>query len=105
MDIWTTVHKNQPFVDNKMYPAVCFTCYHVPKISRQKYNSDGSVSEDVPLPYSCENLSSAKELHESQTADSLRQAKISVDAVIKLCERVKPDKKTKSRPAASWNVD
>lgn len=104
MDIWTTAHKNNPFVDNKTYPAMCFTCYHTPKISEQKYARDGSVLEDASLPYSCENLCTAKELHESGAADSVRQARVCLEAVQNLCKGVRPDKKPKTRPSASWNV-
>ncbi len=104
MDIWTSVHKNHPFVDNKNYPTMCFTCYHVPKIKEQKYNKDGSVAEDLEVPYCCENLCSAKELHDSGASDSLRQAKACVEAVQKLCAGIRPDKKPKTRPPASWNV-
>jgi thiol-disulfide isomerase/thioredoxin len=71
----------------------------------KKYNKDGSVAEDSSLPYSCENLNSAKELYESGAADSARQAKASLEAVQNLCRGVKPDKKPKTRPLASWNVD
>lgn len=104
MDVWTAAHKNQPFVDNKMYPAICFTCYHVPKTKEQKYKKDGSVEEDVEIPYCYENLYSAKELYESGSADNIRQAKICLEAVQKLCSRIKSDKKPKIRPLASWNV-
>ena len=104
MDIWTAAHKNSPFVDNKMYPAICFTCYLVPKIIEQKYAEDGTVSEEVELPYSCSNLHTAKELYESQTAETMRRAKICVEAVKNACRGVKQPKKPISRPKASWNI-
>jgi len=104
MDIWTTVHKNSPFVDNKMYPAICFTCYFVPKVVEQKYAPDGTVSEEIDIPYSCSNLRTAKELYEAHTAETMKRAKICVEAVIKACEKAKQPKKPISRPKASWNI-
>lgn len=107
MDVWTTAHKNQPFVDDNTYPLMCFTCYHVPRTVEQKYSKDGSVSEEVELPYSCENLHTARELHESGAADSQKQAKTSLEAVSRLCASVRAGKKKiqKKRPPASWNVE
>ena len=32
MDIEVTSHKNSPFVDNKTYSTMCFTCYFAPKM-------------------------------------------------------------------------
>ena len=104
MDIWTTVHKNVPFVDNKMYPAICFTCYFVPKVVEQKYTPNGTVSEEIDIPYSPSNLHTAKELYEDQTAETMKRAKACVEAVKKACEKVKPPKKPISRPKASWNI-
>ena len=104
MDIFTTVHRKVPFVDNKTYPVICFTCYFAPKVGEQKYNKDGSVSEDIELPYSCENIHTPKELVDSGAADSMRQAKASVEAVTTACHGVRPPKKPVKRPPASWNV-
>lgn len=104
MDIYTAAHRNAPFVDNKTYPAMCFTCYFVPKTEDQLYAKDGSVAEEVDLPYSCHSLCTPKELYESGAAYSMKQAKTSVDAVSEACRGVKPPKKPMKRPAASWNV-
>lgn len=103
-DIYTSVHKKEPFVDGRNYDVVCFTCYFVPKILDQRYALDGSVSEELDLGYSCENLCSPKELHLSGAADSLKQAKICVDAVSKACSKAKSSKVPKKRPKASWNM-
>jgi C4-type Zn-finger protein len=104
MDIWTTVHKNLPFVDNRTYPAICFTCYFVPKTVDQKYALDGTVSEEIDLSYSPSNLHTAKELYEAQTAESMKRAKACVEAVQNVCKGVKPLKNPISRPKASWNI-
>lgn len=104
MDICTTVHKNVPFVDNKTYPIMCFTCYFVPKTHDQKYSKDGSVSEELELEYSPKNLHTPKELYDSGASETLKQAKLSVAAVEMLCKRVRPPKKPMKRPAASWNI-
>ena len=104
MDLYTTVHKNYPFVDDKMYPALCFTCYFVPKTEDQKYGSDGTVVEDFELPYSPKNLHTAKELHQMGASDTLSQAKKCVHAVTEACKGTREGKKPKARPKASWNV-
>ena len=104
MDVYTTAHKNAPFVDNNTYPSMCFTCYFVPKTSEQRYAKDGSVAEDVELPYSCEHLCTPKELYESVAADTLKQAKASVAGVASACKGKRPPKKPVGRPKASWNV-
>ena len=103
-DVYTQVHKKDPFADGRLYDCVCFTCYFVPKIMEQSYAKDGSVSEDKELEYSCLNLCSPKELHEMGAADSLRQAKNSVDAVSKLCLKALKNKSHRIRPKPSWNV-
>jgi len=104
MDIYTTAHKNSPFVDEKTYPAICFTCYFVPKTEEQKYDSEGSVSEQSELPYSHKNLHTAKELYDMGSAETLSQAKKCVQAVAEACKGVREGKRPKTRPKASWNV-
>ena len=104
IDIYTSVHKKAPFVDGRNYETVCFTCFFVPKVLDQKYNKDGSVKEQTEVPYSCSSLSSARELYEQGSADSLRQAKACVEAVEKSCKGVSPPKKPIRRPEPSWNV-
>lgn len=104
MDIYTTTHKNIPFVDNKIYPVMCFTCYFVPKTQDQKYNKEGNVSEETELEYSPKNLHTPKELYESGASDTLKQAKLSVAAVETLCKGVRTPKKPLKRPPASWNM-
>lgn len=103
-DIYTSVHKKFPFVDGRNYPVVCFTCYFVPKTKEQKYTSEGSVLEDLDLPYSPQNLCTAREVYEQGGSDTLKQAKTSVEAVQKVCKGVRPPKKPIGRPEASWNV-
>jgi hypothetical protein len=104
MDIYTNAHKNNPFVDDKMYPALCFTCYFVPKIEDQKCGPDGSISENIELPYSHKNLHTAKELHDMGASETLSQAKKCIQAVMEACKRVREAKRPKTRPKASWNV-
>lgn len=104
MDVYTTTHKNVPFVNNKTYPMMCFTCYFVPKINEQKYGKDGSVTEERELEYSPANLQTPKELYDSGASETLKQAKLSVAAVEALCKGVRPPKKPQKRPDASWNI-
>lgn len=104
MDIYTTAHKNHPYVDEKTYPAMCFTCYFVPKTEEQKYKKDGSVDECLEVPYSHKNLHTARELYDTGAADTLSQAKKCVMAVIEACKGVREGKKPKTRPKASWSL-
>jgi hypothetical protein len=103
MDIYTKAHKNSPFVDGKNYDEVCFACYFVPKVSEQIYNLDGTLLEERPLPYGCANLNTPEELFARGSAQSLREARASAEAVAILCSKCKK-KEQKSRPAASWNI-
>jgi hypothetical protein len=95
-DIYTDVCKNKPFVDGKLYPKLCFTCFFVPKTIEQIYDSKGLIKEEIPLSYSCENLHSAKELYSQGSAESLKQAKKSLESVqgsCKSCKKIKEVKK------------
>jgi hypothetical protein len=103
-DFYTSVHRKEPFADGRLYECVCFTCFLVPKTSEQKYTKEGLISEDIELPYSCENMHSAKELYESGASDSIRQAKICVEAVEKLRSKSLKPKTARKRPKASWNI-
>jgi len=104
-DIYTDVHKKAPFVDGKNYPAVCFTCYFVPRTYEQKYGKDGNIEEEKELPYSCEHLNSPKDLYDQGASDSIKYAKACVEAVQNACKGVKPPKKpTFGAPKPSWNV-
>ena len=100
IDLCVTSHKNKPFIDNKLYPKICFTCFHVPKISEQKYDERGYIKEEIGLDYSHENLHKPEDLVYSGAADSLEHAKKCVKAVknlrIEKCSK-KDDKKTKPK--------
>jgi hypothetical protein len=102
-DIYTKSHKNVPFVDNKTYAELCFTCYFVPKLLDQKYNKSGLISEEINLSYSCDNLSTPKELMEEGSSDSLKYAKVCVAAVQDSCKKCKSNKQ-KLRPKPEWNI-
>lgn len=103
-DVYTSVHKKEPFVDGRFYECVCFTCYFTPKILEQKYNDEGLVLEEIQLDYSCENLCSSKELHESGASDTPKQAKMSVEAVRERCRKALKTKGQPKRPKASWSI-
>ena len=81
MDLIITSHKNKPFVDNKTYERICFTCYNVPKTIEQKYFKDGSIKEELELEYNINNLHTPKELVDQGSADNINQARICVTAV------------------------
>jgi hypothetical protein len=100
LDLYCTGHRNTPFVDDKCYPRLCFTCYYVPKTEKQTYTDDGSVAEDIELPFSHKHLHTAEELVDGP-AETLAQARRSVRAVraaikaAKLSRKVKPKKRPK----------
>lgn len=102
-DIYTKVHRKEPFADGRLYDCVCFTCYFVPKVSEQKYDGEGKIAEEVDLGYSCDNLCRPEELADS--ADSTRQARTCVEAVRTLCSKSLKNKKPRNRPETSWNID
>lgn len=97
MDLCVTSHKNKPFVDNKNYSKMCFTCYSTPKILQQKYNENGYIIEQVDLPYDKKNLHTPEELLHEGSADSLEQAKKCVRSVKKLVIENKINNKTKPK--------
>lgn len=97
MDMCVTSHKNKPFVDNKFYPKMCFTCFSVPKILEQKYDDNGYIREESDLEYSQKNLHSAEDLFIRGSADSLEQAKKCVRSVKKLTVD-KGNKSNKTKP-------
>jgi len=103
LTIYTKSHKHIPFVDNKLYDKLCFTCCLVPKTSNQIYNSNGTIKEIVEIPYSKDNLFTAKELFIAGSCDSLKEATISVDAVVK---SIKSSGKTKTKksPEFVWSL-
>lgn len=105
-EIFTTIHKNYPFVDGRNYPIVCFTCFFTPKILKQTYNEDGSIKENEEIVYSCKNLNSAKELLSSGSCDSLNYAKKCIFSIKSLCEKQKKITKNISRPTkVQWNLN
>ena len=104
MDLYTKAHKNMPFVDNKFYDRLCFTCYSAPKILEQKYKEDGSIEEEIKLPYSSENLHTEEELFYMGASDTRKYAKKCLEAIRASCSKLKKDKKPKNRPSASWNM-
>jgi hypothetical protein len=81
MDMCVTSHKNKPFIDNNIYPKMCFTCFSVPKILDQKYDDKGYIKEENVLEYSHKNLHSAENIFKEGSADSLEQAKKCVRSV------------------------
>jgi len=104
MDLYTTAHKSHPFVDGRVYPSMCFTCFFVPRVVRQTYDSNGLVVDEIDVPYSCDDLCTPKELHDSGASDTLKQAKSSVEAVVGKCRRGLKAKGKPSRPKASWSI-
>lgn len=104
-DLYTKIHRKEPFADGRLYDCVCFTCYFVPKTSEQKYDADGRIEQEIDLGYSCENLCEPGYLHGSGAADSLRQAKTCVDSVRALCVKSLKNKKPRRRPETSWSLD
>jgi len=103
-DIYTTVHRSKPFVDGKNYQKLCFTCFSVPKTLNQTYNSRGLIKEEIEIPYSCQNLHTPKEVYSEGSADSLKQAKKSVESVMESCKSCVTTKEIK-KPKPEWIVE
>lgn len=97
MDLCVTSHKSKPFVDNKTYPKMCFTCYSVPKILKQKYGENGYIIEQIELPYDIKNLHKPQELFYEGSADSLEQARMCVNSVKKLVVKKQINNKIKPK--------
>ena len=103
MDLCVISHKNKPFVDNNIYPKMCFTCFSTPKIFKQKYDKNGYIIEEIPLDYSHENLHSPEELFNEGSADTLLCANRCVRAIKELI--VRKDKKiNKSKPKLEFYI-
>jgi len=81
LDLYCTGNKRHLFVDGKNYDKLCFTCYNVPKTTRQTYDENGNVDEDIKLPYSPKYLHTAKDLFDAGMADTMVQARRSVASV------------------------
>lgn len=96
MDLCVTSHKNKPYVDNKLYNKICFTCYSVPKVIVQKYDKNGYIIEEVPLEYSIRNLKNSKELVEEGSALSPAEAKKCIESIKKL--KINKEIKNKIKP-------
>ena len=95
MDLCVTCHKTKPFIDNKMYPQMCFGCYNTPKISDQKYDENGYIKEEIDLEYSRKNLHTPEELFFMGSVSSLEEAKKCVRGVKKL--EINKDSKIKNK--------
>lgn len=94
MDLIVISHRNKPFVDNNLYPKMCFMCFNVPKILKQILDKEGSVKKEIELEYSMDNLHSAQEVYDQGSADNLNQAKRSVQSVkmLKVSKNVEKNK-------------
>lgn len=105
MDFMVVSHKNQPFVDGKCYPAICFSCYQVPKVYNHEFDKKGNIISTEGPFYSHLYLYTAEELLQIGSADSLAQAKKSVEGVAKICKKasLRTLKKLKGKkPAPSY---
>jgi len=103
-EMYTSCHKNNAFIDGRTYAKLCFSCFNSPKTISQKYDKNGNIKEQIELDYSCENLLTAKELYSQGSADSLKQAKISIDAVSRSCEKCAKNKNIKQVKNPDWFV-
>jgi hypothetical protein len=96
MDLCVISHKNKPFVDNRLYPKICFTCYCVPKVSDQKYDENGYIKEEIDLEYSHKNLYKPEDLLLKGSAENIHQATKSYKAVKNL--QIEKQIKNKTKP-------
>lgn len=106
-DYYSTGHRSKPFVDDKNYNRVCFTCFWVPKDEEQLYNKDGTIQETIQLLYSHKHLNTAEELFQMSGGDiTLQYAKQCVRAVKEKIKEAGLDgrkkEKPKKRPEANY---
>jgi hypothetical protein len=88
MDFIVLSHKTKPFVDGKLYPKMCFGCFHVPQEYTITYRSDGSVENQEGPFYSHRVLETPESLFQSGATNSLKEAKKCVEAVKRSCRSV-----------------
>lgn len=98
MDIYCTAHRNNPFVDDRCYPRICFGCFWTPKTVEQIYDKDGFVLEERHLPFSHKNLHTPEELFKYGMCDTLEEAVKCVRGVKKACKDAGLDGRTKGKP-------
>ena len=103
LDLFTSSHKTQPFIDGRLYEKMCLTCFFVPKTMVQTYTSKGLVKDETNVPYSCNSLHTPKEIFNQGSSDNLKQAKISVNKIIAACSCGKKLKES-ARPKPDWRL-
>lgn len=104
LSVYTTYYKDRPFIDNKSYNKLCFTCFAVPKVSEQILTKDGLIKEEKELPFCCRYLHTPKELLEYGSADSLKEAKICVNAIQTKCQKIKNPKEYTKPTKINWQL-
>lgn len=104
-DIYTTIYRTKPFIDGKLYQKLCFACYSVPKVIKQTYDSKGLIKDEIQLSYSCNNLHSAKELYLQGSAETLKEAKKSLESVEKSCKSCKKIIDYSKKPNPDWTIE
>lgn len=87
MEFMVVSHRNHPFVDGNCYPAICFSCYQVPKVYCHEFDKKGNIISSTGPHYSYLHLHDAQELLEMGSADNLSQAERSVEGVLKACKK------------------
>lgn len=88
MDFIVVSHKTKPFIDGKLYPKMCFGCYHVPQQYTVTYNSEGTIESQEGPFYSHRMLETPEDLFRSGATESLRQAEKCVECVKRACRAV-----------------
>jgi len=89
-DLYCSGYSKNPFIDGKCYYRICFSCYHVPKTVNQIYDKDGSILEEMQLPFSHKNIHTMKELVDMGASENFSEAKKSVKSVVNLIKNAKP---------------
>ena len=108
MDFIVTSHRSKPFIDGKCYAKMCFACYHVPLDYITIYDEQGNVQEMQGPFYSHRHLNTAEDLFKNGSANSLKEAQISVDAVKRCCRSEGAralDKLKVSRPNPDYELN
>ena len=88
MDFIVVSHRSKPFIDGKLYPKMCFGCFHTPQEYTTTYTQDGSVDNQEGPFYSHRMLKTPQELFNDGAVENLRQAQKCVDGVKRACRSV-----------------
>lgn len=88
MDFIVVSHRAKPFVDGKLYPKMCFGCFHTPQQFTITYSAEGTVENQEGPFYTHRLLETPESLFASGAVASLKEAQKCVEGVRRACRAV-----------------